>query len=359
MITKRTIIRKPSYEEKGISVNRRYLGSKARLIDWVVSILGKPRTRQNRFVDIFSGTGVVSRATAELGWSVLANDHLRCAAIMTQAQLATRETSIFRELGGYQNVIDYLNTIPGKEGFIYREYSPSNLSYSGHKRLYFTQENAARIDAIRVKIKEWQENGFLSSEEEALLIADLMNAADSVANTAGTYGCFLKRWQTNALQPLKVNSRKLLEKRINAEVTCKDVKYIESLSCDVVYIDPPYTKRQYAAYYHILETIAWGDEPLVDGVTGLRHWQDKSSDFCYKMKAEQALRDVLLNLKSRRILLSYSSEGHMSTEKIMEILGDFGNPVLHLPKHIPRYKANGNGFTLVKSVRELLFEVRR
>ena len=34
---------------------------------------------------------------------------------------------------------------------------------------------------------------------------------------------------------------------------------------DAVYADPPYTKRQYAAYYHILETIAAGDRPLISG----------------------------------------------------------------------------------------------
>ena len=44
---------------------------------------------------------------------------------------------------------------------------------------------------------------------------------------------------------------------------------------DTVYLDPPYTKRQYAAYYHVLETLAYGDEPEVSGVTGLRPWEGK------------------------------------------------------------------------------------
>ena len=41
-------------------------------------------------------------------------------------------------------------------------------------------------------------------------------------------------------------------------------------AADTVYLDPPYTKRQYAAYYHILETISLGDEPIVEGICGIR-----------------------------------------------------------------------------------------
>ena len=41
-------------------------------------------------------------------------------------------------------------------------------------------------------------------------------------------------------------------------------------AADTVYLDPPYTKRQYAAYYHILEAISLGDEPIVEGICGIR-----------------------------------------------------------------------------------------
>ncbi|MFR7732930.1 MAG: DNA adenine methylase [Collinsella sp.] len=34
----------------------------------------------------------------------------------------------------------------------------------------------------------------------------------------------------------------------------------------IVYLDPPYTKRQCASYCHIPETIAYHDEPAVEGV---------------------------------------------------------------------------------------------
>ena len=43
-----------------------------------------------------------------------------------------------------------------------------------------------------------------------------------------------------------------------SRTTVGDVLDVQYEDGDVAYFDPPYTKRQYAAYYHILETIAAG-----------------------------------------------------------------------------------------------------
>ena len=358
MVRKTSIVRNTLKRDTKWSVNRRYLGSKARIADWIISIVGKPDRKRTRFIDVFSGTGVVSREAAKEGWSIMANDHLKCAAIMTEAQLASKDSCRFSGLGGYKNTIENLNQLESKEGFVFREYSPSGLSQSGHIRYYFSTENAMKIDAIRAGIADWHDSGLLSDTEEALLLADLMSAADSVANTAGTYGCFLKSWQTNAIQPIKLLQRELFENTIPYIVSSDDYRKIRDSASDVAYVDPPYTKRQYAAYYHILETIAWGDEPLVEGVTGLRPWKEKSSDFCYKQRAEHTLVDVLTHLKSRRVILSYSSDGHMTSEQITKILSGFGKYAVHLPKHIPRYNANGSA-SHNKLVTESLFELNR
>ena len=37
---------------------------------------------------------------------------------------------------------------------------------------------------------------------------------------------------------------------------------------DLLYIDPPYNARQYCTNYHLLETLAMGDEPERDGSVG-------------------------------------------------------------------------------------------
>lgn len=340
-------------------LGQRYLGSKARLADWICSILGVPATPHSRFVDLFSGTGIVSKKAAACGWTILANDHLRCAAIMTKAQLATQRSCRFTHSGGYEAVMRELNALPGVEGFIWREYSPSRKSRSGHARYYFTPDNGTRIDAIRGRIGDWKKAGGISAEEEAVLIADLLAAANRVANIAGTYGCFLKPWQLNALRPLTIVCRRLMRNYVRAEVHCADAKSIQTLPSDVAYLDPPYTKRQHAAYYHILETIALGDEPEVDGVTGLRPWRDRTSDFCYRSRAKAALRETVGRLSCGRMLVSYSSDGHLDEEDIIEVLGEIGKVMSHPARAVPRYCSNGKPGCSSLTVRELLFEVQR
>ena len=109
---------------------------------------------------------------------------------------------------------------------------------------------------------------------------------------------------------------------------------------DVAYFDPPYTKRQYAAYYHLLETIAVGDSPDVVGVTGLRPWQSLASDFCYKTKALKAISTLVAATPARRILLSYSSEGHVTLDALREALSAHGEVKVHDLGAIGRYRPN-------------------
>ena len=167
----------------------RYIGSKARVCDDILDIIGKPT--MGRFVDVFSGTGVVSRGALLRGWEVWANDYLSSSAIITSAQLFSIEDVPFTKKGGYLKAIEMLNSVDGIDGFVYREYSPSGCSLSGHTRKYFTVENARRIDGVRNVINAWFRKRVVSQKEAELLIADLIEAANRVANISGTYGCFL------------------------------------------------------------------------------------------------------------------------------------------------------------------------
>ena len=90
----------------------------------------------------------------------------------------------------------------------------------------------------------------------------------------------------------------------NWEFTIGDFELLPLTRSDFVYADPPYTKRQYAAYYHLLETIAMGDQPKITGSTGLRAWEDKASDYCYRRRAPDALSELVSNLKCDHFFLS-------------------------------------------------------
>ena len=194
----------------------RYIGSKTRLVEAIVPVLGKPRRRRGAFVDAFCGTGAVAEAAARLGWPIRLNDHLACAIALAHARLISPASAHFEGLGGYAKAVELLNRVKPQEGFIWREYSPASRRYAGVSRMYFTEQNAARIDGIRQSIAQWRSDSLLSEAEERLLLADLLLATNRVANIAGTYGCFLSRWSPQSQGQVTLRARSLFPKRIDA-----------------------------------------------------------------------------------------------------------------------------------------------
>lgn len=312
-----------------------YIGSKRLLLDFVVGGIKQAIGDGPKDVaDIFSGTGVVSAAFKASGFKVSANDHLATCFNLTSAALLNHRAPTFEGLdchittqaeSPYLSVLKYLNSIPAQAGgFIHTHYSPASVEYLNYERRYFTEENAARIDTIRAMIKEWHYQ--LTPEESALLLTDLVRGVSAVSNVAGTYGCYLKKWKQRALQSLVLKPSTFVQGSINGHtVSSLDAKQaLAGKSTSIVYADPPYTKRQYAAYYHVLETIVRNDSPALVGSTGLRDWETHSSDFCYKRKAEGALEALLQVADCEHFFLSYNDDGQVPHERIVDLFNAYG-----------------------------------
>ena len=336
----------------------RYIGSKARIADNILKYLGTSNEESGWFIDAFSGTGVVASKAADLGWRVKINDMMQNAAVMSEARLVSSHDVPFLSLGGYEEALNTLRQTE-REGFIWREYSPASLHEIGIERKYFTEENAKKIDGAVEKIHEWERNRIITVPEFSLLAATLIFATNNVANIAGTYGCFLSKWQPQALGTLNLVPLHVRDKKVEYSVTTDDVFEVKSNPEDVLYLDPPYTKRQYASYYHILETMVLGDNPDVEGVAGLRPWKDKASVFCYKLKALQALVDLVASQKAHRVLISYSNDGHVQLEQLVEELEKTGTVFIVDLGSIGRYRPNVIASSHKSDVKEYLIDYRR
>ncbi len=323
----------------------RFLGNKAKLIPEILSEieLVAPNGRRSTVVDLFCGTGGVSLSLRKAGYKVIANDILLSCVTHARAQLLTRDEPQFSNLlnndkalssvqsaflfdSPYHRVLTYLNMMDGMEGFFFNEYSPSGSPINGAPpRKYFTPPNAMKIDAIRSIINNWIDNNIISEMEAFVLLHNLMLATNRVANTAGTYGYFLADWTESAKTEITLRPSVFIDSPTDHRVIQGNAASVASkLAADVFYLDPPYTKRQYAAYYHILETIAYRDEPDLVGKSGLRPWEDRSSDFCYKNRALAALTEVLNNLDTNFAIISYSTDGHITHEEMMDLLHKYG-----------------------------------
>ncbi|WP_164706993.1 DNA adenine methylase, partial [Pseudomonas viridiflava] len=284
--------------------------------------------------DIFSGTGVVSAAFKANGFAVSANDHLATCFNLTSAILLNNHAPSFAGLepqitslgaSPYLSVLQFLNSLPERSGgFIHTHYSPASLERLGYERRYFTEINAARIDTVRAMICHWHD--LLTPQERALLLTDLVRAVSAVSNVAGTYGCYLKQWKSRARDILFLKPSYFVPGCYGEHsVTSMDVQEALKIKATaIVYADPPYTKRQYAAYYHVLDTIVRSDNPQLVGTTGLRNWETHSSDFCYKRKAEGAMERLLNATDCEHFFLSYNDDGQISHARLLDLLGAFG-----------------------------------
>lgn len=334
----------------------RYIGSKARIADSILEIAGPP-SGQGRFVDAFCGTGAVAHAAADQGWPVVINDFMKSSVALATAGLISSQQASFGSIGGYHEAIKQLNRAPAREGFMFREYSPESAVATGTERRYFTRENARKIDGVRYAIEQWRDAGLLNTNEWTLLLGDLMVSANSVANISGTYGCFLSEWTESAKREMTMRPRQLRAVEVPFQAIVGDVFRLPTDRDDVVYFDPPYTKRQYASYYHLLETLVIGDEPVVEGVSGLRPWRDRSSDFCYKRKALAAILRLVEQTRSSRILLSYSNEGHVPQSDLVSGLRELGEVTLHPVDNIGRYRPNSTASAAGSQVHEYVIEI--
>ena len=305
-----------------------YIGSKYSIlsyIDEVIEDFVKPK-KNIVFCDIFAGTGVVSKYFKEKGYNIIANDIQYFSYVTLKGIIENSEELKFEKLN--KRHIDpfvCLNGLNGKKGFIYKNYCIGGTYKSEYPRLYFSDYNAKKIDAIRIKIEKWKKKKIITENEYFYLLACLIEAADKVANTASVYEAFLKDLKRSAQKQLVLEPLELIFKNKNYEIYNEDSKnLIRNIKGDILYLDPPYNSRRYDTNYHILETIALYDNPKIKGKTGIRIEDSKKSNYCIKKNALVELEDLIKNANFKYILLSYNNEGILSIKEIENLFKKYG-----------------------------------
>jgi adenine-specific DNA methylase len=202
--------------------------------------------------------------------------------------------------------------------------------------VYFSYRQAAAIDALSNAIAK------LPSVSRDTALAALLSTASEIASTIGNHfaqpirprdanGQLKKGWVNTirARRQVDVFSRYIFwlaryHSLSSAPFECFAIAedYRETLSrlgpeVGVVYADPPYTRDHYSRFYHVLETLALGDEPgittqVVKGVDqpsrGLYRMQRHQSPFSIRTRAAAAFEDLFVGVKRIGVplILSYS-----------------------------------------------------
>jgi len=339
----------------------RYLGNKTKLLGVIEEFARQQGARGETFFDCFAGTASVGVHFKKRGYKVTGCDLMRSSYALQVAQLEVSKAPSFRGLlqqpehrralrrkALRQRVEAYPSGTPlslaracalldlvvePEAGIMFRNYAPGG----SHGRRYFRDEHAQRLDGWLLALRSWLRDGVLAEEEFYLLLSAVLGAADRVANIAGVYAAYLKNWQSNTRGELRLRPPLIIPGPKGRAFLGDSNELVGEHPCDILYIDPPYNSRQYAAYYHVREIMSEFHviddldeyESRLYGKTGLRPYDDLKSHYCVRRKregrsvAEQALRDLLSRARARHIIISYSEEGIISREGIAAALAEY------------------------------------
>lgn len=327
----------------------KYAGSKLRLLPHILQLVQKihPRT----VFDGFAGTTRVSQALARTGYHVICNDSAVWSRVFAECYLKNKKPVSY-----YQNIIDHLNALPGKDGWFTEHYGGlpnggTSTQLDGLKKPWQIH-NTRKLDAIREEIDTLR----LGEVEKSVLLTSLIMALDKVESTIGHFAAYLSNWAPRAYKELRLCVPAFIEPTEGHLIHQADIfKILPEVEADLAYYDPPYgsnnekmppSRVRYAAYYHLWTTICLNDHPAIFGKVKRR--TDSSDNIAGSIFEEfrknkqgrfiatDAIERLLRETRCRYIILSYSSGGRATNKELREILASVGKMITCLTVDHPR-----------------------
>ena len=325
-----------------------YIGNKRKLLDIIHQAIKLTNIENGTFVDLFSGSTVVSRFAKKLGFRVLSNDWEPYSEQIAIGTVVLNEIPKFDNFGGVEKVFDLLNNVVPVEDYVTKHLCPTDDEKLDHEkdRLFFMRKNGMKIDAMRELISKWVEENKISQTEFSYLMSSLLYAVSYVSNTSGVFKGFHRGWGGSngtaqyricsdiSLKPpiLYNNDQDNISIREDAGVLVNRLTEILGKIPDIIYLDPPYNQHPYGSNYHVLNSIALWDKPdfpkkITRGTkSAIRlDWRtERKSAYNSRPKAVQEFQELIDNISSKFILTSYSTEGNIPLNEMMKILGSKG-----------------------------------
>lgn len=328
-----------------------YLGNKRALISNIETEVIKAKKTLGKekcvCLDLFSGSGIVSRMLKEHSSLIYANDLEDYSNILNQCYLSnsTDFESIKEKYLKYRNeILDFVSS-PEKmiSGVISENYAPSETeNVQKGERCFYTTENARIIDTIRTKIDE-----IIPDEDSGIkkyFLAPLLTEASVHTNTSGVFkgfyknkdtgiGCFggkkgdaLSRIKGKVNLPLPVLSNFDCKSEIFQKDASELAKQLKNI--DIAYLDPPYNQHPYGSNYFMLNLILKNalppeNEARLSKVSGIpSNWN--RSNFNKSKKALLSMEEIISSLDARFILISYNSEGFITFDEMKTMCEKYG-----------------------------------
>lgn len=324
--------------------NRRYLGNKHGLADFIRETVDNHCPNVISVIDIFSGTGAVANVFKDK--SLITNDILYSNYVTNCCWFSPDTYRPYLVI----NAIAYLNALGTKEdNYVRRNFADT----------YFSADDCSKIGVARELIEGARMQKFINEREFAILLTSLLYGMDRIANTVGHYDAYRKGGSFDAplVFPVILPSVGLSSKNMTFNADANQL--IEGITGDLLYCDPPYNSRQYSDAYHLLENIARWEQPEVYGVARKMDRTRLKSDY-NTVRAAEAFRELVAKADVKYIVFSYNnmankgngrSNAKIADEDILKILSEKGDvQVFERP-----YKSFSTGKSAVKGNAERLF----
>ncbi|WP_231365104.1 DNA adenine methylase [Treponema bryantii] len=374
-----------------------YIGNKRALLDFIGTAVGEVQNRLGKSkltcLDVFAGSGIVSRYLKQFASAITVNDLENYSGIINRCYLSNKSQIDIEQLHVlHENLckkIDRRLAALEKSssgfkgsGFISELYAPaSEEKIEKGERCFYTPYNAAYLDLSRQLIEKE-----VAPELRDFFIAPLLSEASIHANTAGIFKGFYKNSKTgtgqfggngrNALS--RIRGKIQLPFPVFSEFECKsrvfssdanslvedpalyDKAFTRDGLFDLAYFDPPYNQHPYGSNYFMLNLIADYKRPDSDNISRVsgipKDWN--RSDYNKKRRVAEVFAELVRNVKARYVLVSFNSEGFISKEEMIELLSSCGKvQVLEADYNAFRGSRNLSGREI--HVKEFLFLVEK
>ena len=317
--------------------NRRFLGSKYKLLSFIEDTVNDHCKDVKSVVDVFAGTGVVGSLFLKKGKEVYFNDYLKSNYYSYKAFYEPTKVDIKK----LEKIINNYNDIEINE----ENYFSENFSDT-----YFSSKDCKKIGYIRDDIEDRFKKQEINEREKCVLIASLIYSMDRVANTVGHYDAYrkLKNIEDKFFMYMLDVSEKGEKKSHISNLDANE--FIKSVKADLIYIDPPYNSRQYCDAYHLLENIAIWNKPKVYGVAKKMDRTNLKSKYCTN-EAAHAFDELIKNCNCKYILVSYNNTGDKSNSRSNAKISDLQiKQILEKKGKVQVFEQEFNNFTTGKSI---------
>lgn len=318
-----------------------YIGNKRSLLDFIgkgVDIVrDRLKEQKIRCLDLFAGSGIVSRYLKKYSSLLIANDIENYSRIIGECYLTNGSEVPLSRIKEINKEIRHLlsNEMNLKDGFIRELYSPKDMeSIKPGERCFYTPRNAKYLDTGRQLIDN------VPGDLQKFFLGPLLSEASVHANTSGVFKGFYKNTETGLGQFGGNNEDALL--RILGKIELK-MPIFSMFDCDVqvhradanqivahldevdvAYMDPPYNQHPYGSNYFMLNLLVDYIKPTaISDVSGIpEDWY--RSAYNKKQHAYDAMCSLVERVNAKYLLISFNSEGFIPLESMIELLKKVG-----------------------------------